>query len=371
MVHAVKNEEQKLRHVIRDDLKKGGFWNGIGRDFSELKDYFLDDEKRNRLKGMGWFRRSLYTSGWLLKALFLKLTTVRRILLLIGLVMIFLSKDVVYASHDLTVRANWVILGALIILFILMLELKDKLLAREELEAGRAIQLELMPEKSPVVPGYSLWLYERTANDVGGDLVDFQTIDNSRYRIALADVTGKGLKAALLSAKLQSTLRALAPEDLTLSDLASKVNKIFYRDSVRNMFASLVYLEIHPNDDNLTLLNAGHFPPIIIRGNVIEELPKGDPGIGIFPDLSYTEKSITLNNNDMMVIYSDGIIDAKNTGGEFYGLQRFKQFLSTLSSKDSDSAGEKIIRELEKFVGDARVYDDISLVIIVRSLSNN
>jgi sigma-B regulation protein RsbU (phosphoserine phosphatase) len=367
MTNSKQPDEMKFHRIIRDDLKKGGFKNTIRRDFDELKEFFLDDEKKNRLKDMGWFRRWMYTIGWLFKALFLKLTPVRRILLVVAILFMLMSRDVMDVGNDVTIRVNFGIISCIIMLFILMLELKDKLLAREELEAGRAIQLELMPEKSPIVPGWSLWLYERTANDVCGDLVDFQALDKPRYRIALADVAGKGLKAALLSVKLQSTLRALSPENLSLGVLASKVNKIFHRDSIRSMFASLVYVELRSDSNSITLLNAGHFPPLIRRGTNVEELGKGDPGIGIFPELSYTEKSIVLNHGDMMVIYSDGLIDAKNPAGEFYGSQRFIQSLSTSSQKDAITVGEMIIRELENYVRDARVYDDISLAVIMRT----
>src|SRR5512138_3275825 len=92
---------------------------------------------------------------------------------------------------------------------VLMLELKDKLLARSELEAGRTVQLALMPDRPPVVPGWDIWLYSRSANDVGGDLVDYLQIDPQRLGVMLGDVAGKGLPAALLMAKLQATLRAL------------------------------------------------------------------------------------------------------------------------------------------------------------------
>jgi phosphoserine phosphatase RsbU/P len=367
MINSKKPREGEFYRTIRDDLKRGGFKKTIRKDFDELKEYFLDDEKRTRLKSMGWFRRGMYTIGWLFKALFLKLTPVRRILLIVALLLLLLSRDVVWSSNDVTIHFNWVLISSIIMLFILMLELKDKLLAREELEAGRAIQLELMPERSPVVPGWSLWLYERTANEVGGDLVDFQAIDKSCYRIALADVTGKGLKAALLAAKLQSTIRALSTQDVSMNRLVSMVNKIFHRDSIRSIFASLVYLEIRSDSNEVTLLNAGHFPPLIRRGTNFEELPKGDPGIGIFPELSYTEKKITLKQGDMMIIYSDGLIDAKNPAGEFYGLQRFIQFLSASGQKDAVTTGEMIIRELENYVRDARVYDDISLALIIRT----
>jgi len=122
------------------------------------------------------------------------------------------------------------------------LELKDKLHAKTELEEGRSVQNALMPEENPKVDGWDIWLYTRPANDVGGDLLDFTKISENNYGISLGDVAGKGLSAALLMAKLQSTIRAIVPDYISLSEFGNKLNHIFCRDSLPKLFSSLIYI---------------------------------------------------------------------------------------------------------------------------------
>jgi phosphoserine phosphatase RsbU/P len=363
--HSIR-EEPKLRDILRDDLRRGDFTQTLRRDYQDLKDFFLSENRKNRLKEMNWFRRGIYTFGWLLKSLFLKLTPIRRILLVIGIVLLIVPRNIGYQGDSVQFETNFVVLGGVTLLFILMLELKDKLLARNELEAGRAVQHALMPERNPSVPGWSIWLFTRTANEVGGDLIDFQQLGTDRFGISLADVSGKGLSAALLTAKLQSTLRAIAPDVNSLSELGTKINKIFYRDSLRNMFASLVYVELKSDAGAIRLLNAGHFPPILLKDSKIEEMQKGDPGIGIMPDVKYAEHHLELQKGDLLLIYSDGLIDAKNEAGEFYSAHRLFQLLPALSVYPADEVGRQIIGEINRFVGTAKIYDDLSLVIIKR-----
>ena len=133
-------------------------------------------------------------------------------------------------------------------------------------------------------------MFTRPANTVGGDLVDFMKLEKDKYYLALGDVAGKGLGAALLMSKLQSTLRALAQGINNLENLGSKINQIFHRDSLPNKFASLVYLEAGANNGNIRMLNAGHFQPLIVKYPEIIETEKGAAAIGIMNDTKYKEQ---------------------------------------------------------------------------------
>jgi sigma-B regulation protein RsbU (phosphoserine phosphatase) len=359
-------EEPKLVNLLREDLHRGDFQKTVRRDFKELKEFFLNKNRKKRLEQMGWFRRGMYTFGWMLKSLFLKLTPARRILVLISIAFLFLSRNFQTQGEHTSVDFNFTIIGALILLFILMLELKDKLLARNELEAGRAVQNAFMPERNPAVPGWSLWLFTRTANEVGGDLVDFQKIDTNRFGISLADVSGKGLSAALLMAKLQATIRALAPDFVSLSELGKKINKIFCRDSTPTFFASLVYLEFKAESGSVRLVNAGHLPPILVQGKEIQEMKKGDAAIGLIPESTYAEQQIELEKGDIVLIYSDGITDAKNEANEFFGAHRLLQILPKINELSTQEIGEKILKEIYNFIVDTPLYDDLSIVIMKR-----
>ncbi|HEX9971466.1 MAG TPA: PP2C family protein-serine/threonine phosphatase, partial [bacterium] len=212
--------------------------------------------------------------------------------------------------------------------------------------------------------GWDIWLYTQPANDVGGDLVDYLYLDQSRLQIALADVAGKGLGAALLMAKLQATLRALAPNFKSLGELGAQVNEILCRDGLPNRFASLVYLEIMADSNKVRLLNAGHMPPILIRDRKIVELPKGKSALGLHKKSKYNEQKIILKPNDVLVIYSDGITEARNEQGAFFNEQRLLNLLVKLSSLTVAELGKRIIAEVERFIGEARRHDDVSLVIL-------
>ncbi len=360
------NREQKLGRTVLDDLRRGGFKNTIRRDYRDLKDFYLDEDRRKRLESMGWFKRAIFITAWLLKGLFLKLTPVRRLLLIVGLVLILTSGDTGYSDGNFRININVPIVGSLLVLFVLMLELKDKLLARSELQAGRTVQHALMPERSPHVAGWSLWLFTRPANEVGGDLVDFQHVDEKRFGVTIGDVSGKGLGAALLMAKLQSTLRALAPDFGSLAKLGAKINEILHRDSLPNSFASLVYLQLQPDSGVVHLVNAGHLPPIVLRGSTFEEMPKGGTALGILPKAKYSDQRIELQNGELLLVYSDGLTEARNERDEFFGSERLMGLLPTLGGLSTEQVGKKLLAAVDQFVGDARANDDLSLVVFKR-----
>ena len=360
------NREPGLGKTLREDLRRGDFGRTMHRDYKELKDFYLTDDRKARLKEMKRVKRAILTFVWLLKALFLKLTPARRLLLILAIIFVIVPHSYAYNGNRVQISIETSSFAVFLLLFVLMLELKDKLLARDELEEGRTVQMALMPEQTPIVPGWSVWLFTRAANEVGGDLVDLQTLGTNRFRVSLADLAGKGLKAALFTAKLQATLRALAPDLDSMTELGAKLNRIFYRDSLRNFFASLVSIELKSDTGTVRMLNAGHLPPILMRGTAIEETRKGDPAIGIFPEVAYSEQNLQLEQGEILLVYSDGLTEAKNELGEFFGTQRLVNLLPTLSNLEARAIGEKIVQEVDRFTGEARVYDDLSLVVLKR-----
>ncbi|MEJ2634512.1 MAG: PP2C family protein-serine/threonine phosphatase [Calditrichia bacterium] len=360
------HDEPKLGKTIWSDIRRGDFRRTLKRDWRELKEFYLDKDHQERLLEMKRLKRWFFMFVWMLKILFLKLTPVRRILLLLGVFFIFFSGKFQISAGQVQYQNDTNILGFLIIVFILMLELKDKLLARDELMAGRAVQNALMPVSFPPISGWSLWLFTHPANEVGGDLVDFLEIDNQRYGVALGDVSGKGLAAALFMAKLQATLRAVAPDLSSLAELGAKLNKIFYRDGLPNSFASLIYLEFRPDSNDIRLLNAGHMPPVHIKNGGIEEMRKGNNALGLSPSAKYAEHHLSLQKGEILLAYSDGLTEARNEAGVFFGEKRLKDLIYRSRELSARKFGEKILTEISAFVGDARPHDDLSLVILKR-----
>ena len=355
--------KQDWRYV-REDVRPG--WREMFRTtMAELNEFYLTPDHRQRLAGMGALRRGLWLAGWLLKSLFLKLTPLRRFIFLMALILLALSPRVV-TTGGTSVSVDGNMFGAFLLVCLLLLELKDKLLARHELEAGRAVQRALMPDRCPSLAGWDVWMYTRPANDVGGDLVDCLELAPGRVAFTLADVAGKALPAALLMAKVQSTLRALATDAPALSDLAAKTNDILCRDGLPNRFATLLYFDLRDDDGAVRLVNGGHMPPVLVSAGGYHELQRGDMALGMMPGASYREQHQDVKPGEMLIAYSDGLTEALNAAGEFYGEDRLRADFAKVSPLSAKQAGARILESVDAFIGSTRPYDDLSLVVLKR-----
>jgi len=350
---------------IKSDVLQRGVGQEIGGTLADLEAFYLSDAAKRRLAEMNPVARFFYRLWWLVKSLLMKLTPARRVLLALSFILILSGLQTVqFETSRMTFRFPFI--GFVLLLLVLMLELKDKLVARDELVAGRSVQLALMPDRSPSVPGWDLWLHTEPANDVGGDLVDHLQIDARHHGVALGDVAGKALPAALLMAKLLATLRALVPHVDTLGELGDSVNRILKRDGLPNRFATLVYLVVTADEGEVRVLNAGHMPPLVVRGGTIEELPRGSMALGIVDDATFPEQRVALAGGDVLVVYSDGITEAMNPSGEFFGDDRLRTFLRETAGQPADRIGSRLIGALAAFVSGARRHDDVSLVVLKR-----
>jgi phosphoserine phosphatase RsbU/P len=336
----------------------------VRREYRDLKDSMLTEPQRIRLQGMWPPLRWILAGVLLLKGLMIYLAPTRKVLLIIGIVLVLNRVTVSYGKTQ--VDGGLESVGLALVLFVLMLELKDKLLAKYELQDGRAVQRALMPERSPVVPGWRLWLFTRPANDVGGDLVDFVRLEGGKSTLTLGDVAGKGLKAALLTAKLQATLRAFLPDSLSLVDLVFRVNTVFRRDALPQVFASLVSASIEPGEGTVRLVNAGHPPPIVIRHDTVDTLNKGGPALGLIDRADFREQAVNLAPGEIVLIYSDGLTETRNEEGEFFGDERLRALLPGACAAGAADLGERLVAACDRFQGNAPAHDDLSLVVLQR-----
>jgi hypothetical protein len=355
----------KLIPTLRDDISRGGFIATMKREAREIEEFYLSDAERELIKKKGKFWRGFVIAAWVLRNSFFKLNSLRRLLLVIGLVLLFVDVSIRDVETNLTIHYGG--LGVGCILLVLILELKDKLLAHDELQSGRAVQRAMMPEATPFVPGWNVWLFTRSANEVGGDLVDFLNLGGNRYGIAIGDVAGKGLGAALFMVKIQSTLRALAPDYTSLSGLGSKLNSILLRDGMPSKFASMFFVSLEAPSGTLEYFNAGHMPPLLVTPDGVTQMAKGNPALGLSPDTRIAAESLVLTSGQSLVVYSDGLTEAQNESGEFFGVERLKALCDQCRSISAQSFGERIIAAVTAFEGDARRTDDLSLVILQKS----
>ena len=340
----------------------GDFKNTLRQDFADIYDFYLDDTERSRLAAMSTVAKTCFVPLWLLKSLFLRLTPTRRILLVVAVLVPSANFNFGVYTFSFDLQGA----GFLILLLILLLELKDKLLAHDELAAGKAIQTALLPKEQPTISGWDIWLYTQPAKEVGGDLVDYVELGGNRFAVALGDVAGKGLGAALLMVKIQATLRALAPRFDSLAELGAELNAILYRDGVRNRFASLFYLELKPDSSELRTMNAGHLPPVVVAEDGTESKSRGAPALGLMPNTTYKEERFALAPGDLLLIYSDGVTEAMNGAGDFFGDERLLNLAPRLRELSAAEAGERVLAEVAAFVRDERPSDDLSLAILKR-----
>jgi hypothetical protein len=354
-------EYKKIGRSVFDELKSSGIRQDVQTDLRYLYEFYVDEEQRARLAKMGRFRRWLWQIGWLVQSLVSRLSPTRRVLVVVGIVLFLAERS---NQGD---QSSWQgPLALALLLLVLMMELRDKLLARDELEIGRAIQLSLLPQGPPQLNGWDIWFYSRPANDVGGDLVDAIELRPDEIAVVLADVAGKGLGAALLMSKLQATIRALATPGLPLSELGAQVNRILCRDGVEGRFATLVHLQLRAEDSRVQLLNAGHLPPVIVRRDGIDKLEPVALPIGVKPDEQFERQQVELAAGDVLVAYSDGVTEATDEAGAFLGEEAVWDFLRQHGQSSARTLGEGLIELVRTHSSGQRLADDLSAVVVRR-----
>lgn len=357
-------KEPGLGQTIKEDFKRKDKFKTFHKDFRGIRDYYISPEKKKQLNQMFFIKRWFFIVWWTLKAMMLKLTPVRRIMFIVGIVLV-LSSSATISVDNKSYKNNHGLVGGVLLVVVLMLELKDKLTAKDELKAGRRIQKSLMPEKNPEIGGWSAWMYSQPANEICGDLIDFVETEKGKFKLIIADVSGKGLDAALFTTKLQASIRTLI-YDYESKELIKKVNSIFYREKLKSVFASLIYIEVVQDNGNIKFVNAGHIPPAVMRANGIDEFPKGNAALGLLPDADYTENELELQKGDFFIVYSDGVTEATNESGNMFGKERFFSLLNRNKDISVNELGEIILKEINQFMDEGLSTDDLSLIILKR-----
>jgi hypothetical protein len=361
----VAGDEIRLGKLVFEDLRRGKLGQAYRRDLRDIYSFYLTEEQRERLAGMSHVKRFFLIARWLARDLLLRLAPSRRVLVVLAAILFFIRPD--WQWRHARVSLDFSQGAFLLVLIVLMLELKDKLLARDEIEVARKVQLSLMPTSHPTIDGWEVFSATTPANDVGGDLIDYLEGGQGRTGIALGDVAGKGMGAALLCAKLQATLRALAPSAPNLESLGASLNGVLERSGLDNRYATLFYAEITSASSEIHYLNAGHNPALLVRGDSIETLAASSLPLGMLPGMAYTQGTARLLTGDMLVLYSDGISEATNLSGEEYGLDRLSAAVKAAASLPAEAAAGQILESALRFVDGEKPHDDQSILVLRRT----
>ncbi len=234
----------------------------------------------------------------------------------------------------------------------------------QELEMARAVQKSLLPTQPPSIPGFTLVADWRSAREVAGDFYDFFSLPDGRWGIVLADVSGKGAPAALYMAMTRSLIRSEAGRHTDPSAVLTEVNRRLLAESSNEMFVTVFYAVLDPVLRSLTYASAGHDPPFLRRASgEVECLALGGLLMGLFEEFTLSDESLSLENGDTLVSYTDGLTDTVNHQDEDYGHARLVDAIHSAPAAAPDMLAH-ILKDLEAFAGPVAQPDDITVLIL-------
>ena len=361
-------------HRVTEGLELSQLWKQFSADArSSYRLYHRDFQARTpqetRQRG---FWHTFQEYAW---AILEKLTPARRVLLLLGLLLLLFPAGG-FSYHGKSGEVEIVELdlrfwGGAVLFVLLMLEVADRVVMKRDLEIARDIQRWLLPATPPQVRGLSIAFATRPANTVAGDFYDVfarPQVDSSEphFLFAVADVAGKSIPAALLMATFQASLRTLSETSSSLPVLVTGMNRYACTNSQSGLrFTTAFLAEFDPAGRTLTYINAGHNAPILRRSSgTIERLSNGGLPLGMWTDKSYESGDVTLQPGDWLVIFTDGVVEAENSRQEEYGEERLLNVLHGGATATPDELLRRVMSDLDAFVGQTPQHDDVTCMLV-------
>ena len=246
---------------------------------------------------------------------------------------------------------------------------RDKLVAlQNELEVASNMQQSILPTQFPKGPTFQVFGNMKPARSVGGDFYDIMRLDNGRIGLAIADVSDKGVPAALFMMSTRTLLKGAAIGTLNPGDVLREVNDLLNEDNEASMFVTVLYAVYDPSNGKLTYANGGHNSPLVVHADGQADLLPLTDGValGLVPDMEYQEATVTLSPGDTVVLYTDGVSEAMNGDDEEFGNERLLKIFGSSTPTNSEEANKAIFRAVDAFVGDAPQSDDITCLTLCR-----
>ncbi len=319
-------------------------------------------------------RRFLYRAKVVFLGLSYKLTPARRVLFVLSLVFALLGLinpptfDFVSERTELHIDFSpfWFLLSIASLLWLLIMELVDRVRVRDELEVARRLQSDLLPDRSPEIEGWAFAHSYRTANEVGGDYYDFQTLPDGRLAILMGDASGHGIAAGLLMAIANTTLKTALEIDPEPRAVAALLNSTLCRTGDRRAFMTLFYGLLDPETGTLEYVCAGHpFPFLRRAGGDLIELGRGTLPLGMRRELEVPQARTEIERGDLLVLFTDGLPEAVNgPDGDSFGFQRLKDLLGTVGSPAV--VHDRILLAFDQHIGHEPLTDDLTLMVVAR-----
>ncbi|NDG47261.1 MAG: hypothetical protein EBY37_09245 [Flavobacteriia bacterium] len=233
----------------------------------------------------------------------------------------------------------------------------------KEMELARDFQEALIPKKSFTTEKYEIDTYYQPHFNIGGDYIDYIKFSENRFAVVIADISGKGVAAALLMSNFQAMLQSLIFQYRDLETFVFALNQAVHRTTKSDKFITFFIAEIDTDKMEMSYINAGHFPPLLYTSGKIEELQKGSTIIGAFEKLPFiNEGKVKLGSDAMLFCFTDGLVDVTNGSGEYFDEEKLKSHIIENKDKGAAEFNKSIIKELEHFKGANDYVDDIAIL---------
>jgi phosphoserine phosphatase RsbU/P len=247
-------------------------------------------------------------------------------------------------------------------------DIVEKERIEKELEIAGTIQRRLLPKQLPALPGYEIDAVARPSKNVGGDYYDLIMLSEGKYAFVIADVSGKGVPAALLVSTLHASLHAYIDGATNLAQLVKRLNLVVHDNTEAERFITLFMAVLDPRDGTLTFVNAGHNFPFVLRTQQSSIQPLFSTGLplGMFDSVEFQQETVKLEPSDFLVMYTDGVTEAMNKSMDEYGETRLRQVMIGASDKPAAGLLGGIVSDVEKFVAGEPQSDDLTMLVLKR-----
>lgn len=366
---------QQFWNRVTEGLQVSQLWSQFESEARASYRLYSKDVAAKTPEGLTDRGRRIHVVKEFFWAVFEKLSPARRVLLLLALILLVVpggSYEYTGANGKIQIgEFNTHFWSALILLLLLMLEIADRVVMKRDLQIAREIQTWLLPGAAPQIPGLAIAYATRPANTVAGDYYDVfprpgKTNADNRVVLAVADVAGKSIPAAMLMATFQASLKTLSTALVALPELASNMNRYACTNSQGGLrFTTAFLAEYDPVRRTLDYINAGHNNPILRRASgQIERLDIGGLPFGIQPEVKYQSGTVTLAPGDWLIIFTDGLIEAENARQEEYGEMRLLTAIEAGKTFEPSEMLKRLMTELDFFVGSTPQHDDVTCMLI-------
>lgn len=236
----------------------------------------------------------------------------------------------------------------------------------KELQIAGEIQQRLLPKEIIPIPQYEIAAAAQPCTSVGGDFYDVISLGANKYAFVMADVTGKGVPAALLVSTLHASLRAYIQSDTNLSELTAKLNNLVYANSPSERFITFFIMVLDCEKHTLTYVNAGHNFPYLLRrqSQEIIELEASGLPLGMIDNVNYESKEINLEHDDVLALYTDGVTEAMDKAKQQYSEERLKAMLKKSLVDPAMQIRDQVLEDVRKFIGQEPPSDDLTLLVL-------